>query len=145
MSNKPLAVFMPPTVDNLQQFLKIASRYEVKITCRGKGNSVYGQSQVNGGVIINLKNLDLALEYTANDFSEISVPAFKTWFDVTEYTKQQNKTIAVTIDNLDLTVGRTLSFAAIGGTSYRCGSGADNVISLDVVTIDGIRRTYSDL
>src|SRR3990167_1593876 len=128
ISQTPLAIFTPPTVEILQQFIKIANEYQIKITCRGKGNSAYGQSQVKDGVIIDLKNMDISLKFNSNEFSSVSVPAFKTWWEVTEFSKQQNKTVPITVDNLDLTVGGTLSFGALGGASYRYGSGADNVL-----------------
>ena len=49
------------------------------------------------------------------------------------------KTVPVTIDNLDLTVGGTLCFGALGGSSYLYGSGADNVKSIEVITLNGVR------
>jgi cytokinin dehydrogenase len=143
LSEKPLAVLMPTAVEMLQKFLRLANQYKVKVTCRGKGNSAYGQSLVKDGVVIDLKDLQISPEYTSGEFSAITVPAFMTWFEVTEYTKQKNKTVPVVVDNLDLTVGGTLSFGAIGGSSYRYGSAADNVLRLDVVTVDGSRHLCS--
>ena len=142
ISEKPLAIFTPPTIEILQQFLEIVNEYQIKTTCRGKGNAAYGQSQVKDGVMINLKYMEMSLKLNSDD-SSVSIPAFKTWLDVTEFSKQHNKTVPVTVDNLDLTVGGTLSFGALGGTSYRSGSGADNVLSLDVITLDGKYHTCS--
>lgn len=142
-SKMPLAIFYPPTIDVLKKFLVIANQYKIKMTVRGKGNSAYGQSQNKGGIIIDLKNMNTPLKYESDDHSSITVPAYKTWLDLTEFTKSNNKTVVVTPDNLDLTIGGTLSFATLGGTSYRCGSGADNVSSLDVLTLDGEFRRCS--
>src|SRR3990167_8617716 len=142
VSCKPLGILIPKTVEQLQTFLRIASEYQIKVTCRGKGNSAYGQSQVEGGVIIDLKNLDASMQFT-NENTAVTVPAYKTWQEVTDFTLHLDKTVPVTVDNLDLSIGGTLSFGAIGGASYRNGSGADNIISLDVVTIDGERHTCS--
>jgi len=143
ISETPLAIFLPPTVEVLQQFLPLACEYKIKISCRGKGNSVYGQSQVENGVIIDLKDLNLSFEFNSDGTSSIRAPAFRTWSELIEYSKHQNKTVPVTVDSLDLTIGGTLSFAALGGTSYRCGSGADNVLGLDIVTLDGERHICS--
>lgn len=137
ISNKPMGVFLPPNVKLLQLFLKLANEYKINIICRGKGNSAYGQSQCLGGIVIDLKNLDTTMTFTSNNHEAMTIPAFKTWLEVTNYSKTQNRTVPVTIDNLDLTVGGTLSFGALGGTSYRCGSGADNVLNLEVLTPDG--------
>jgi hypothetical protein len=137
VSHKPSYVFTPPAVSDLQSFLQAVAPYKIKITCRGGGNSVYGQSQVKAGVIIDLKNLNIPLHFDSEDYSSVVVPVHKTWSDVIEFTKQQNKTVPVTIDNLDLTVGGTLSFGAVGGPSYKWGSGSDNVTSLNVVTLNG--------
>ena len=109
ISKRPLAVFTPRTVEILQQFLELANDYRIKVTCIGKGNSAYGQCQVPDGVIIDLKNLNIPLKFNSKECSSISIPAFKTWLEVIEFCKQQNKTIPITIDNLDLTVGGTLS------------------------------------
>lgn len=144
VSSHPVGVFMPSTVEMLQLFLKIASDYKIKITCRGRGNSAFGQSQVDGGVVIDLSKMDIGIEYPSDDYSSVTVPAFRTWQELTNDTIKHGKTVPVTVDNLDLTVGGTLSFAALGGTSYRCGSGADNVLSLEVLTLAGERLHCSE-
>jgi cytokinin dehydrogenase len=130
---------MPPSVEILQQFMQLASKYKIKTTCRGKGNSAYGQSQVDNGVAIDLSKMDISIEFDSENLTSVTVPAFKTWYDVAEFCMKQNKTVPVTVDNLDLTVAGTLSFGTLGGTSYLCGSGADNILSLDVVTLNGER------
>lgn len=137
ISSKPIAIFFPPNIETLQRFLRLANEYNIKITCLGKGNSAYGQSQCANGIVIDLKDMNTSMEFTSKYHEAMTVPAFKTWLELTNYSKTQNKTIPVTVDNLDLTVGGTLSFGALGGTSYRCGSGADNVLSLEVLTMDG--------
>ena len=140
----PFGVFVPETLENLQKFLPIARGFNVKVTCRGNGNSTYGQSQTDG-IVIDLRNLQIAMQYSSDDFSSVFVPSSKTWFEVTEFTRGKNMTVPVVVDKLDLTVGGTLSFGAIGGSSYRCGSGADNVLSLEIVTMDGEFHRCSEL
>lgn len=140
--NMPISVVTPTSIKELQQFLQLANQHKIKITCRGKGNSVYGQAQVKDGVVIDLK--DMAMDFVSDD-ETITIPAYKTWQEVTDFTKMNNQTIPVTVDNLDLTVGGTLSFAALGGTSYRVGAGIDNVISLNVMTLDGKYLTCSPM
>lgn len=142
VSKRPLAVFFPPTIAILQQFMRLVSEYKIKVSCRGKGNSVFGQAQVENGVIVDLKNLNIDLRFDSDD--AVTVPAYKTWLELTDFTKQKNKTVAVTVDNLDLTVAGTLSFGALGGTSYLCGSAADNVLKLEVITLDGEHRFCSE-
>jgi cytokinin dehydrogenase len=148
VSKKPWAVFLPPTTEILQHFLKINYHYNKrKITFRGNGYSAYGQAQVadDGDIIIDLKNMETSLKFNSNECASISVPASKTWLEVLEFSlTKQNKTVPVTIDNLfGLTVAGTLSFGGIGGPSYLKGSCADHVLSLDVVTIDGKRHHCS--
>src|SRR5437667_314350 len=82
ISKKPLAIFTPPDVETLQKFLKISSAHKIKITCRGKGNSAYGQSQVEDGVIIDLFKMNISIE---SDSHSVTVPAFKTWYEVAEF------------------------------------------------------------
>ncbi|MBA2710321.1 MAG: FAD-binding protein [Tatlockia sp.] len=143
ISKKPIGIFLPPTIEHLQNFLKLANLYQISVVCRGKGNSTYGQSQCFGGVVIDLKNMDLKMDFATSVEDSLTIPAFYTWLEVTNFTKMKNKTVPVTVDNLDLTVGGTLCFAALGGPSYRVGSGADNVLSLEVLTIDGEKHHCS--
>lgn len=141
--HQPLAVFTPPTVEILQNFLQICTKHHIKVSCRGKGHSTYGQSQVSNGISLDLKGLDIPLAYANEDHTSLSVPSYKTWEEVITFTKEENKTVFVNVDYLRLSFGGTLSFAALGGTSFWRGSGADNVLNLDVVTMDGKRYQCS--
>lgn len=133
----PEGIFTPETVKQLQKFLPIAYAHDVKMTCRGKGYSSHGHSQSQGGIIIDLSRLDIPLQYTSDDHTSVLVPSFKTWLEIIEFTKLQNMTVPVVLDYLDLTLGGTLCFGAIGGSSYLRGGGVDNVLSIEVVTLDG--------
>ena len=115
------------------------------MTCRGKGSSAYGQSLCENGVIIDLNEIEIGFELSSHDNQHtLSVPVSTTWARVIEYTLKQNLTVPVTLDHLDLTVGGTLNFGPIGGSSYKHGAGADNIVSLQVVTLDGALQTCSD-
>jgi cytokinin dehydrogenase len=141
--SQPNGVFMPENVEQLQDFLPLAKKYKVPLTCRGKGHCLYGQSQAQAGVILDLSRLNIDFHYAAEDNSSLVVPSFKTWADLHEFTNKQNMTVPVVIDYLDLTIGGSLSFGVIGGSSYTLGSASDHVTSLDVITLDGKRHICS--
>jgi cytokinin dehydrogenase len=144
VSYKPLGVFTPKRIDHLQEFVVLAGKHKVQISCRGGGNSAYGQAQVQGGVIIDLKDLDVSLNYAAEDKSCVRLHPSQTWYDLVRFTEKEGLTVSVTVDNMKLTIGGVISFGGIGCTSHKFGSCADTVIGLEVVTLDGRLHKCSD-
>src|SRR5262249_40399627 len=50
---KPLGVLKPGSVRDIQKVLEFANRRLVPVVMRGKGHSAYGQTQVQGGIVID--------------------------------------------------------------------------------------------
>jgi len=144
VSYKPLGVFTPKGIDHLQEFVVLAGKHKMKISCRGGGNSAYGQAQVQGGVIIDLKDIDVPLNYAAEDKSCVRLHPSQTWYDLVRFTEKEGLTVSVTVDNMKLTIGGVISFGGIGCASHKFGSCADTVIGLEVVTLDGRLHKCSD-
>ena len=145
LTSNPLIVFLPKTIEQLQQFVKIVSKHKIKMSCRGKGSSAYGQSLCENGVIIDLNELEIEWKISSsNEQYSLNAPACTTWAKVVELALTMNLTVPVTLDHLDLTLAGTLNFGPIGGSSYKHGAGADNILSLQVVTLDGELHTCSE-
>lgn len=135
----PAGVFMPSTTAELQVFMRLAKKHQVKITCRGTGGSTCGFSQCQNGIIIDLSNLDSTLKITTNKDGQsfITVPAHVTWLDAFQESLKHDLTILVPIDYLNLSAGGTLSMGGVGGGTHRYGSLADNVVNFTIVTMNG--------
>ena len=136
----PVAVLKTRSVDDVVLMVANASRRGIKIAMRGQGHSQYGQSQVEGGIVIDSSLLN-AVRWHGNDTVDAQPGAL--WGDVAKLTLERGLTPPVMPDAMMLTVGGTLSAGGLGETSYRYGAQVDNVLELDVVTGAGELLTCS--
>ena len=136
----PIAVLKAQSVDDVVRAIAYANKHGLKIAMRGQGHSQYGQSQVEGGIVINSSLLN-AVHWPENDAIDAQPGAL--WGDVAKVTLDKSLTPPVMPDAMMLTVGGTLSVGGIGETSYRYGAQVDNVFELDVVTGAGELMTCS--
>lgn len=110
------------------------------VAARGQGHSVYGRSQAEGGLVIDMSGL-ADVEHVEAD--SVRAGAGATWREVLSASLDAGLTPPVLTNYLDLSVGGTLSVGGIGGTSHWHGMQSDNVLELEVVTGDGSVRTCS--
>lgn len=54
---RPLAVLEPGSVDDIVRLIGFARRLRIGVAARGQGHSVYGQAQVDAGVVIDMRAL----------------------------------------------------------------------------------------
>ena len=136
----PAAVLRPRSVDDVVRMVAHANRHGLSIAMRGQGHSQYGQSQVDGGIVIESSTLN-AVRWHGSDTIDTEPGAL--WGDVAKATLAQGRIPPVLPDAMMLTVGGTLSIGGTGETSYRYGAQVDNVLEFDVVTGDGQLVTCS--
>lgn len=131
--NTPVAVLLPATVQDIQKMIKFCKRRDIKVAARGQGHATFGQSQVAGGLIIDMSTLN---EIHSVLPSGADVDAGVKWNDLLLTTTPLGLTPPVLTGYLGLSIGGTL---AVGGISSTYGRGAqvDNVKELDVVTGEG--------
>jgi len=132
----PAAVLTPRSAQDIVAMVQYANHHGLKVAIRGNGHSRYGQTQVEAGVVIDLRSLNAARLRT-RDSADAQPGAF--WSAVADATLPRGLTPRLfpgTCLAL-LTVGGTLSAGGIGMTSHRYGALVDNVTDLDVVTGDG--------
>jgi cytokinin dehydrogenase len=139
--HRPAAVLRAGSVDDVVRIVRHARRAGLPLVARGAGHTTYGQAQVDGGVVVDLRGLDGIQELTART---ATVGAGGTWRTVVEHTAAAGLTPPVLPDYLDLTVGGTLSVGGISGSSFRFGAQIDNVDALLVVTKAGELVLCSD-
>ncbi len=140
ISRTPIAVLRPGSVNDIAKLVRYANKHGIKIAGRGEAHSTYGQAQVNGGVVIDMRGFNAIETPTANG---VWVQAGARWREVLAATTAVGLTPPVFTDYVDTTVGGTLCVGGIGGASHRHGLQADNVLALEVVTGDGRKLTCS--
>jgi len=139
----PRGVFRPRSEEQLLKFIALANKHEVKITCRGQGHTTDGQALCENGIVIDLRELPKKLGFANQSKNALVVSAHATWKELLDFTIQEGLTVPVLTDYLPLSVGGTLSIGGLGGSSFKKGSQADNVLSFRILTFEGRILTCS--
>jgi cytokinin dehydrogenase len=130
----PGGVLRPGSVGDIAAMMRWAGEHGWKVAARGQGHSVYGRSQVDGGLVVDMSRLGAVHAVEAD---RVAVEAGATWRAVLAATLAHGLTPPVLTNYLDLSVGGTLSVGGIGISTHRAGAQSDHVLELDVVTGDG--------
>jgi cytokinin dehydrogenase len=138
---QPSAVLRPGSVDDIRQMVGFARRFGLRITARGQGHQPFGQAQVSGGVVIDMRSLRTVHSVSAD---RLDVDAGAEWRSVVQAALSHGLTPPVLTAYLGLTVGGTLSIGGVGITTFRHGAQVDHVRELQVVTGDGQVLTCSE-
>ena len=138
--HRPLAVLDPGSINDIVVMIQFARQHEIQVSARGQGHATQGQSQNDGGVVINMSTLNIIHEINPNN---ARVDAGITWFELIEHTSVQGLTPPTITDYVHLTVGGTLSVGGIGGQGFSHGPQIDHVLELTVVTGQGNLVTCS--
>ena len=136
----PLAVLHPGSVSDIVKMVRFCRSFKLNIGARGQAHTMYGQSQVHNGVVVEMASLNRIYSIESD---RASVEAGLLWRDLLIATVAQGLTPPVLTDYLSLSVGGTLSVGGVNGTSYIHGAQVDNTLELDVVTGDGDLVTCS--
>ncbi|MEP6894319.1 MAG: FAD-binding protein [Chloroflexota bacterium] len=139
---RPIAVLEPTSHEDVIKMVGFANEHGIKIAARGRGHSAFGQSGVEGGILIRTNTLDIPPVFTDD---AVQVSSGMTWINVLAATLKHGLRPPVITQSPELSVGGTLSVGGIDGGSYRYGLQIDNVLELQVVTGDGRLITCSDV
>jgi cytokinin dehydrogenase len=115
---QPLAVLKPGSVRGIGRIIRFARHNGIRIVGRGKSHTVYAQSQVPAGVVIDMSAL-ATIYAIAPD--HIIVDAGICWHDLLKATLEQGLMPPVLPDYIGQMVGGTLSVGGIGGRWRRFG------------------------
>jgi len=137
---RPIAVLEPGSSEDVIRMVNFAREQGIKIGPRGVGHTTFAQSQVEGGIVIQMTALQ---EPPVFGPEQVEVSAGVTWRQVLVATLEHGLRPPVLTHNLSLSVGGTLSVGGIDGGSYRYGAQVDNVLELQVVTGEGRLETCS--
>ncbi|WP_164018974.1 FAD-binding protein [Pyxidicoccus trucidator] len=133
----PWAVLVPGSVDDIVAMVRFTRRQGLKIAAArglGESHSAYGQSQVPGGIVIDMSALSTIHDINA---SSAWVDAGVRWHELLQATLPSGRSPPTLTDYIELSIGGTLSVGGIGGQVFRSGLQVDNVLEMDVVTGEG--------
>lgn len=134
IQRRPVAVLEPGSVQDIARVIRFANKHDLRIAVRGHGHSIYGQSLVQGGIVIAMSTLANARNLPG---ARVLADAGCSWGAVLQETLKEGATPPVIPDYLELSVGGTLSIGGISPTTYHYGAQVDNVEALQVVTGEG--------
>lgn len=133
VSDTPVAVLLPGSVEDVQKMVRFCRRHGIKIAPRGEGHTTNGQSQVAGGLVIDVRSLN---KIHSIDRHSADVDAGVKWSTLVEATTPLGLTPPALTGYIDLTLGGVLSVGGVSPTNTQ-GGVVDNVRELEVVTGEG--------
>jgi cytokinin dehydrogenase len=130
---RPQVVVCPASVEDVARVVKFAARHTLSVATRGGGHSQAGQS-LSDQIVLDMTSLNQVANVRED---AATVQAGTKWRALVEHLAPQRLSPPVLTNNLDVTVGGTLSMAGLGVASWRHGTQADNCLGLEVVTGTG--------
>jgi len=140
---KPAAVLRPGDAQDIAKLLQYANRQGLKVAMRGQAHSFFGQTQVEGGVVIDSSSLNSVRIIKSGSGGTAEIGSGSKWHPVLMAANAQKLTVPVIADTF-LSVGGTISTGGFGVTTYNLGLQVDHVQELEVVTGEGQVVTCSD-
>jgi cytokinin dehydrogenase len=135
----PWAVLVPGSAEDIVAMVRFARAQRLKVAAArglGESHSYFGQSQVEGGIVIDMSALSHVDPIQRGDTS-VWVEAGARWVNLVKTSTLVGLSPPTLTDYLPLSIGGTLSVGGIGGQTFRSGLQVDNVLELDVITGTG--------
>lgn len=132
---KPEAVVRPASSEDVARVIRFAGQRGLTVSTRGGGHSQTGQS-LSHHIVLDMTSLS-AIHRVDEQSGVLICQGGLTWRALVERLAPRGFSPPVLTNNLDVTVGGTLSTAGLGVASWRHGTQADNCLALEVVTGTG--------
>ena len=132
---KPQAVVHPASAQDVARALKFAARHSLAVATRGAGHSQTGQS-LSDQILLDMTSLGGFARVDEGARAAVC-PGGLRWRALVDQLAPRRLSPFVLTNNLDVTIGGTLSTAGLGVASWRHGTQADNCLELEVVTGEG--------
>ncbi|MGQ0840048.1 FAD-binding protein [Actinokineospora sp.] len=137
---RPIGVLEPCSADDIAATTRWAGLTGRRVAARGQGHSLYGRSQVDDGIVVDMSGFNRIHRVEP---TRAVVDAGVKWSDLLTATLARGLTPPVLTDYLELSVGGTIAVGGIGGTTYRYGMQSDIIEEMEVVTGEGKVLTCS--
>jgi len=134
VQRRPIAVLEPASVFDIARIIRFAKERGLRVATRGHGHCVFGQSLVDGGIVIRMESLSRLRTLPR---MRVLADAGCSWGTVLKETLKKGATPPVVPDYLGLSIGGTLSIGGVSPTTHRYGAQVDNVEAIEVVTGEG--------
>ena len=139
----PDAVVQPLSVSALSAVLRFASSQGLPIVPRGAGSSPFGGSvPVVGGIVVDMSRMD-AITAFDRDNRTMTVQAGARWADIDHELSHVGLRVPTCPSSKFSTVGGWIATGGLGINSYSRGHLSTNVLSLELVSPDGVVHRYS--
>ena len=132
----PALVVRPNGKEDVSETVRFAREKKLPLGIRGNAHTQSGQGLTAGGVLLDLTALNRLLSIDPARKQVVCEAGIK-WKDLIVQTIPQGLIPPVLTNNLDVTVGGTLSVSGLGISSFRFGTQGDNCRELEVVTGTG--------
>lgn len=133
IARKPAAVVRPASSEDVAKTLKFAARHSLGVSTRGGGHSQTGQS-LSEHIVLDMTSLN---EIRSVEENSVACQTGLRWRGLVEQLADRSLSPPVLTNNLDVTIGGTLSTGGLGVASWQHGTQADNCLELEVVTGEG--------
>lgn len=129
----PRLLVEPRAREDVAAAIRFARDQGLTVSARGGGHSQSHVGLSEGGILLAMTSLDRVLQVDAERLT-VDVEAGILWGALLRHLKPLGLAPPVLTNNLNVTVGGTLSVAGIGVASFRYGTQGDQVEELEVVT-----------
>ena len=129
---KPAVVVRPASSEDVAGVVKFAAKHSLAVSTRGGGHSQTGQS-LSDHILLDMTSLNRVQEVDEKGSTVVCQGGIK-WRALVEQLAPHHLSPPVLTNNLDVTVGGTLSSAGLGVASWRLGTQADHCLEMEVVT-----------
>jgi FAD/FMN-containing dehydrogenase len=131
--SSPIAVLRPGSVEDISKMVRFCRRLDIKVGARGQGHTTFGQSQVRGGLVIEMNALN-KMHSIGPEYADLDAGVL--WKDLLLTTVPQGLTPPDLTGFTGLTIAGTLSVGGISA-NYAHGAQVDRVREIEVVTGEG--------
>jgi cytokinin dehydrogenase len=138
----PRFAVQPRSQDDIVQLVLFCRKHGLRLTNRGAAHSQSQLAISQDGVLVEMQSMNRIGAVDETNLT-VDVEPGVVWRDLVHHLKGRNLVPPVLTNNLEVTIGGTLSMAGIGVASFRYGSQGDNVVEMDVVTGEGVVVTCS--
>jgi FAD/FMN-containing dehydrogenase len=139
----PIAVLRPGSANDVAKLVRFANSHGLKVAMRGNGHSMFGQAQVDAGVVIASSTLNSIRVIDVDGRPAIEAGPGALWSAVLDAAYARKLTVPVTVPFF-LSVGGTISTGGFHASTWHQGFQVDHVLELQVVTGTGELVTCSD-
>jgi cytokinin dehydrogenase len=129
----PRVLVRPASAEDVAATIRIAIKHQIPVTPRSAAHSQSGQALSQNGILIDMTSLSQDFQINPDEKNCV-VDAGMLWSALVERLKPYKLIPPVLTNNLNVTVGGTLSMAGLGVASFRYGAQGDNCLELQVVT-----------